>query len=399
MRRLVFVALGLVACRLPASEPDLPPVCVLSRAPREHADTIRIVVPTPVDPAHAPVGINDAERLVFAQLYEPLLLQDCAGTIAPGMAEGWSAAGDSAWRFKLKPARFSDGTPATGQTVAAALAVTLPQWKVTASNDRDVVVRAGREPVALRALSAYRTAIVKALGPGQWPAGTRGSITAVPHGVNLKRGESVIAFTWPDGADARDLLEGGADAVLTDQPAAIEYAAARGAFDGIPLPWSRTYVALLPSGRAAAVLGGGAWRDAVRGEAQPAAGPFWWATAKCTATSPAPPAAAGSARVVYAQGDAPARGLAERLVARGLGSAAALPPEELSAAVAAGKDFAIVALPRSPVDPCGTLAARGLAGRSSQEIVPLLDTRFQLVVRSGRFGVLVDGDGTLRLDP
>jgi hypothetical protein len=86
-------------------------------------------------------------------------------------------------------------------------------------------------------------------------------------------------------------------------------------------------------------------------------------------------------------------------VARGVARAAALGPDDLRAAIAAGTDFAIVALPRSPGDGCATLARYGLTGRPARQIVPLLDTRLQLVVRSGRFGVSLDGDGTPRLDP
>lgn len=410
MRRLVVVALTLAACRPPARAADpmvmprvLPtmPVCALARAPREHADTLRIVLPHAVDPALGPAGASETERLVFAQLYEPLLRQDCAGDLGPGLAESWGPLGDSAWRFRLRPgARFGDGTPATGAAVAAALkGVALP-WRVAEAGERDVVIHGGGDPRLPADLARARWAVTRDGGPGGWRIGTRGTITAAPHGVMLAHGTGVLVFSWPAGTDARDALDGGADGVLTDHPAAIEYAAARAAFDALALPWSRTYVMVTPPGRSALATGAGPWRDAVRVDARPAAGPFWWTTAKCNGGTAAPSAApATGARVVYPDGDDAARGLAERLVARGLGPVVALAPADLRAAVAGGAEVAIVVLPRSAGDPCALLATRGLAGRAIADLTPVLDTRLHLVVRAGRFGVSLDGDGTPRLDP
>jgi hypothetical protein len=257
-------------------------------------------LPDAVDPSHAPIGTTEAERLVFAQIYEPLLQRDCAGVLTPGLAEDWRRWGDSGWRLRLRPgARFSDATVASGSTVAAALAGAAPQWGVAPLGDRDLVIQARGDRRLPGALAEARWAIAKAGGAGQWPASTLGTITSAAHGITFTRRDAVIAFTWPGGADARDLLEGGADAVLTDQPAALEYAAVRAAFDAIPLPWSRTYVVVVPPGGGAPFAdGGGGWRDAVRGEARPAVAPFWWASVKCDGAPPAPLAATGSPRAV-----------------------------------------------------------------------------------------------------
>lgn len=206
-----------------------------------------------------------------------------------------------------------------------------------------------------------------------------------------------IAFSWLPTADARDVLERGADAVLTDQPQALEYAAARGAFTSIALPWSRAYVLLVPLGGQMSVAAAGSWRDAVRGESRAPVGPFWWTEAQCGG---APANGAGSPkRVMYPEGDARARGLAERLVARGAPRAAELSRAELPAAVAAGTDYAVVPLPLAPGDACETLRGWGLAGRPGIGLIPLVETRFHLVVRRGRFGVSLNRDGTPRIDP
>src|SRR5690348_13149674 len=73
-----------------------------------------------IDPAHAPLPRNDAERLVFAQLYETLLRLDCQGRTLPGVARSWSQDGDR-WTFTLREdARFWDGAPITALDVIAA---------------------------------------------------------------------------------------------------------------------------------------------------------------------------------------------------------------------------------------------------------------------------------------
>src|SRR6266516_2555373 len=95
--------------------------CAVAAAPTPARDTVTIGLTEPVDPAHAPVPRNDAERLVFPQLYETLLQVDCDGRIVPGLARSWSA--DEAgrrWTFTLRDeARFWDGSPVTAQDVVA----------------------------------------------------------------------------------------------------------------------------------------------------------------------------------------------------------------------------------------------------------------------------------------
>ena len=75
-----------------------------------------------VAPSHAPVPTNDAERTVFANLYETLTRVTCNGRLIPGLAESWVRHdGGRRWELHLRPgAVFWDGTPVTPETVIAA---------------------------------------------------------------------------------------------------------------------------------------------------------------------------------------------------------------------------------------------------------------------------------------
>jgi hypothetical protein len=237
-----------------------------------------------------------------------------------------------------------------------------------------------------------------------------GAVSPVPQGVVVLRpGRAVLSFTWTR-ADARDLLDRGYDAVLTGDPRALEYAAARPDLEDHPLPWSRIYAFVVKRGASPTwAEGPGVWRDAIRGEARPTQPPFWWRQAAC-GDSTAPPDSAppsGAPRMIYVADDDAARGLAERFVARGASleppdrreRIVALPAAEVRAAVALGRDYAVVAIPREPGDACTALTDLGLAGRSPREVIPMLDTRLHLIVRRGRIGVTQIGDGIPLFDP
>src|SRR5439155_20435865 len=79
-----------------------------------------------------------------------------------------------------------------------------------------------------------------------------------------------ITSTPPDGA--RDALDGGADMLVVDDPATLEYAARLRGYTDAPLEWSRTYVLLVPAGERAGVgdLRLESLREAVHGDARPA---------------------------------------------------------------------------------------------------------------------------------
>src|SRR5205814_477497 len=85
---LVAAACGGAAPRgeLPPPAPALAPsdtACLIAAGRPASRDTVAIALTDPVDPAHAPLPRNVAERFVFAQLYETLVRVDCQGRVLP----------------------------------------------------------------------------------------------------------------------------------------------------------------------------------------------------------------------------------------------------------------------------------------------------------------------------
>ena len=169
--------------------------------------------------------------------------------------------------------------------------------------------------------------------------------------------------------EALDLVDSGADIVVTDRPAVIRYASSRADFATIPLPWDRQYalVTFAPTS-APDVL------DAVHADARVA-------QQHCPVDSARAPAQ----RVTYMADDSIARSLAERLV--GLG----------------------VALRATPVDRYTVppfILARPIeggtcdigAGRVVLHMTPLVETRSHLIVRRGAVGVVADTVEGVRLE-
>src|SRR5262245_10647010 len=124
MRRPLFTSL-IVACAKPVAVPVQPTpslpsdACALVAASSPVTDRLPIGVAGLVDPGHAPIPTNDAERFVFRQVFETLVRLDCTGAVRPGLAESWQVADDGRqWTFTIRPdGRFSDGTPVTGQSI------------------------------------------------------------------------------------------------------------------------------------------------------------------------------------------------------------------------------------------------------------------------------------------
>ena len=93
-------------------------------------------------------------------------------------------------------------------------------------------------------------------------------------------------------ADPRDLMDKGADVVITADPAALEYARRRQDLRLVPLAWSTTYALVAPPGSPPPPipenLRAELARDVVRAEARPAEGPEWRESdAGCRAPAPA----------------------------------------------------------------------------------------------------------------
>lgn len=441
-------ALSLAACGSPAVGPAVAPppasavtadsagaavdVCVVAGS-GVGRDTIRIAAIEQIDPARAPLPANDTERLVFRQLYETLIRLDCAGEIRPALAERWSVDRTGlVWTFVLRDAQFADGTSLTASAVreswlrrgnegtwpglgVASVAVAAEQTLVLTLADPHTEVPAW--------LAEPAFAVAGTNGADSWP-GSSGVYRPESAGVAVPRDSATLlpplAVRGGPGTDPRDLIDAGADLLVTRDATAIQYAAGRPDLLTFALPWDRTYVlvSLTPMGAKLAGEGitgdsaGGARfrsalaRDAVSADARGAEPPFWWeAGVRCSTSSGAPASPHGSrlpggGRVAYPQGDRTARELAARLVAL-IGTtgtaplvAAGLSPVAFATSVSAG-DAAGFVLPLARRAPASCHDRP--AWPAGATVFPLVDTRARLVVRRGAGPITLDADGTPRI--
>ncbi|HEU5261318.1 MAG TPA: ABC transporter substrate-binding protein [Gemmatimonadales bacterium] len=432
-RGAVLLAIALSGCA-PSPRPAVGPAepapgdaaCQIVSGPEVRRESLLVAVTEPVDPVHAPVPRNAAERLVFAQLYETLVQVDCGGRVGPALARSWMA--DRAgrrWTFTLREdARFWDGAPVTARDVVASWASrdTTAVASVAAVDERTVNALLTRPAETLPPLFADPALAVRKSAPDRgWPIGTGafwvGAATASAEAVRaapLGAGLPVIVFRVVPERDQRDLLDEPVDVLVTDDAAALDYAGTREQLVSAALPWERTYVLIAPARIGAAppalnpatIAREGLWR-AVRGDARTAAPPYWWEDSpgcpRIDRAGQPPRPAPIRRRVTYARGDPTAQELADRLVALGaVGSgvvAAGLSPREFSTALQAGSEWAyVVALPRRVLDPC-RMMRQSLPSTYAASLVPLVDTRSHAIVRRGVVRLGVGLDGTLRFAP
>lgn len=445
--RIRIAFLGLVAAACHAGPPSAEPSplagggaplsdtsCALATGTVVPRDTVTLAVTEPVDPAHAPLPRNDAERLVFAQLYESLLRVDCQGRPLAALAKSWSQDGDR-WTFALREdARFWDGAPVTALDVVAA-------WRsrdsslaraATIADDHTLSVRkrpagSGRD-LPLQLFADPALGVTKPAPGGGWPIGTGRHWTtgAEPGAPDVlmahpvpRRGVPVLRITSlpPDGA--RDALDGGADLVIVDDPATLDYAARLRGYTDVPLEWTRTYVLLLPPGERAGVgdLRLESLRDAVHGDARPAEasdgnGRPWFADLESCGLSgggehgghDAVDQSARRRRIAYNQADRSAADLAARLVGLGVmgrgTTAAGMPATSFGPALRAGGDAAyVVELHARVYDACRAAALELPPWTSAGKVLPLLDVRSHVVLRRALPRLWSDWDGTLRFAP
>jgi hypothetical protein len=407
----------------PAAVPGTDP-CALVAAPGPEPDTLSVALTGDVDPRNAPSARTPAERFVFRQLYESLIRVDCTEKPEPGLASSWRA-GESGrvWVFTIRAgATFWDGSAVTAADVVRAWN-SRPEGMVggvtaQAEGAQQVAVHLVRATSEVPlALADPRWAVTKPGADDGWPLGT-GPYRVDTAGGRLEllpvegRGP-VVEVRSRRSVDMRDQLDAGVDVLVTAEPATLSYAADRPDLTTIPLPWDSTYV-LLGQGRIVLpdTMRMGLARDAVRVDARPAAGPFWWMDeSACDIASLAAgtgPFQPSQPMWVTVRGDTPARDLAERLVAlgrTGVGPdavirAVSLDTGTFATSLGAGRAAGfILAVPRQPPDRCAAL--RDLLDRatwaSNALIVPLIDTRRHVVVRRGAQAFDVDWDGTLRL--
>jgi hypothetical protein len=418
-RRFVSWHAGALALALSCGHPVAAPPLVPA-APAAAANDACLLAPDSIAlPDSLGIAVPDVRGFVERQVYETLIRIDCRGAVDPQLARSWTGGdGGRRWTFTLRPdARFSDGVSLTAADVFAVLTgdSSLLAGGIASLESVDrVSVRfpvafAGVPPVfADPALRVSRLDVTIGSGAVRVDSSS-GVVTLTPLGP----GRPAVTVRSSAGGDARDLLDHGIDLLVSGDPEVLSYAAAKSELTAVPLPWDRVYVLVsaLPVTIGDAVRTGLA-RDVVRSDARPARGNHWWMagpgcpTADTAAASPGATGASPATVVYYPQGDAAARGLAERLVALGLlgpgGRAGAVAAADFDGRVAAGGASYLVPLPREALAPChavAELAARApwLSSDPSRYITALVETRRRAIVRRGGSGFTVDWDGTLRL--
>ena len=176
-----------------------------------------------------------------------------------------------------------------------------------------------------------------------------------------------------------------------------------------PLPWSRTYLLVLPAGRAAfdpivpsdtAGFRGRLASDAVRAEARGADRSAWSDPAPTCSPTPLPdpprPTGNDDRHVAFIAGDEIAQALAARVVALSEDPGAkllAVAPNLMPRMLRDGAAGAfIVSVPLVPSAPC---LERSLWPPEAR-VVPLIDIRLNAIVRQGVPPLTVSYDGRIR---
>ena len=332
---------------------------------------------------------TDARRSSLASSRLAPLRLDCEGRPARGLATAWSP--DTSGRFWTlefaPPAAIDSNARWTASTLVAT-------WRADPSA-RAALRGAG--VTSLVPLDDRRLVAELAARLGEVPQVFADRALAVP------RTPAITLVEASPAGDLRDAIDQGVDLVHATDPSLLDYARARPGHTTVPLPWNRTYVLLVPAGSpgvGAAIPADTAGllaelaHEAVRADARPAEGPFWWEThAVCPSSSPHTNQRTPGTAVAYPADDAVARDLAERLVALGGLTARGLSADGFAVALQAATERAyIMGVPRHTPVPC-----RESAGWPSEaSVLPLVDTRPHAVLRRGAPALVVEWDGAVR---
>lgn len=228
-----------------------------------------------VAPDHAPVPTTDAERVVFAGLYETLTTVTCTGELAPGLAVSWQPHEDGRrWRLRLRAdAVFWDGTPVTAREVIDAWTRNLTATRhralpcpglwleadgrgIIARGPQELEIRLAEPQRDLPRLLAHPALAVATLRDGWvWPVGSgpcrlaADSDLPLPDLVLRPNLHHPSPPTWRSlavrvlaGADPRDLLGPGVDLAVVRDRRALAYYAEVPDVRRAALPWDRKYV-------------------------------------------------------------------------------------------------------------------------------------------------------------
>ena len=449
--------------------------CTVPPVPTAPADSINAVFTTPLRVDAAPAPNTPAEQFVFANAYETLLRIECHD-LATGLAKSWAQVdGTDRWRIVLRPdARFWSGTRvtaadvvaawrATGRRPAAALARHLAE-QAAVVDDTTLDVRMGG--IALRALGSAELAVARPAPGSRWPEGSgryrldadpvpsagvpgRSMLTLTPVGAGLPR----IIVYMTTTSDARDLVDLGADLVVTDDRALSTYVGTRplvamAFLDHAAWSWivvsrgaqgSFASTAVIPGPvpagqQEAHALTRALASDVVRAHARPVGYGFWSLEhLRCDSMAlpppTHPPASLTSMRVAYRRDEPVAQAIAERLVALAsagdhrvgflapgvaragdrVSAAVGLAPNEFAAALREGRELAfVVSIRRHPNLGCVesqplVAMAPWIADQSAtsvpRTVATLIETAARAFVMTGDARLAMTDDGTLVVLP
>lgn len=335
---------------------------------------------------------SDARRSSLASSRLAPLRLDCEARPSPGLATAWSRdTSGRFWTLELAPPAAVDST---ARWTASTLVAT---WHADPSA-RAALRWAG--VTSLLPLDDRRLVAELAAPSAKVPQVFADRALAVP------RTPASTLVQAPPAGDLRDAIDQGVDLIHASDPTLLEYARQRPGSTTVPLPWNRTYLLLVPVGSpgvgAAIPVDTAGFltelaREAVRADARPAEGPFWWeARAACppssAPTTPRTTRTTGTA-IAYPADDAVARGLAERLVALGSLTARGLSAETFAVALQSATERAyVIGVPRHATVPCRESAGWPPAA----SVLPLVDTRPHAVLRRGAPPLVVEWDGAVR---
>lgn len=423
----------------------VPDTCVIAHATGEPVESLTIALP-----AHSVTGWNEdpITRLIDALLYEPFVRFDCHGAMIPALAEAWHAGPNRTWTFTIRDgAQLSDGTPVTVRDIVAS-------WRIGAQashgefarfvadsarilDARTIVV--ALPDTSVRLLSDPAFSLRVRVGDGGEFVGTGAyRLVADSGGLKLHPGARFpnaprIRLARSTLGNARDMLDDGADLLVTEDPSVVRYATAHPELDVVRLPLQRVYVLVaatdssgIGEGSPAAALRAELARDVVPARARAAEDPYWWNELPvCALSAPrdSEPAREAS-RIVHHLGDPVARAIAQRLVALASGASAdgaaalealapalrstptapvalGLPPEQFLESLRAANEVAyIVPLPVRPFDRCAAMRVLGDAvsgGTVPARMTPLVEAGGWTIVRRARVNLELDWDGSIHL--
>src|SRR5215467_13043937 len=82
---------------------------------------------------------EDRDRLAGLS-FETLTRIDAEGHLLPGLASFWQSDSARIWHFRLRLARFHDGTPVTAADVISSLNKAEPSWRCTTVDRQNVSI-------------------------------------------------------------------------------------------------------------------------------------------------------------------------------------------------------------------------------------------------------------------